>query len=103
MKISGNDELSKYINEAALNRSNELADKARTHEAEPSDTPRDTVVHLSSRAKEIQLAREAMASEPEVRTEKTNEISDKIRQGTYQVDHEKTAEKMIATFFDKII
>lgn len=104
MKISGNDELNRYINEASLKRAPELAEKARTlEENAPEGTKNDTVVQLSPRAKEIQVAREALASEPDVRLDKVREIADKIREGTYEINAEKTAEKMVSAFFDKMI
>ena len=104
MKISGNDELNRYINETALNRSQELPDKNRTPEEETPAAAKDsTVVQLSPRAKEIQVAREAVASEPDVRSDKVLEIADKIRKGTYEIDYEKTAEKMVSAFLDEMI
>jgi len=103
MKISGNDELNRYINEASLKRTPELAEKTRTPGEDAPGTKNDTVVQLSPRAKEIQVAREALASEPDVRLDKVLEIADKIREGTYEIDPEKTAEKMVSAFFDKMI
>ncbi|MBW2107579.1 MAG: flagellar biosynthesis anti-sigma factor FlgM [Deltaproteobacteria bacterium] len=103
MKISGNDELSRYINEATINRSQDPAQKPRVEAQTPSDQPKDTVVHLSTRAKEIHTAREALASGPDVRTDKVNDISQKISQGTYEINPEKTAENLLATFIDDLI
>ena len=104
MKISGNDELNKYINEAALNRSQEVPDKNRSPEEEAPAAPKHgTVVQLSPKAKEIQVAKETVASEPDVRSDKVLEITEKIRKGTYEIDYEKTAEKMVSAFFDKIM
>jgi negative regulator of flagellin synthesis FlgM len=103
MKISGNDELAKYINEMATKQSRELADKAPTPTDASSGPKEDTVVKLSKRAKEVQAARKAIESEPDIRLEKTQEIADKIKDGTYEVNHEKTAEKMVRAFFDEMV
>ena len=104
MKISNNDELNKYINESAVNRSKELPDKAPVPQKDPSSgTKEGTVVSLSPRAKEVQVAKKAMESEPDVRRDKVQEISDKIKGGNYEIDFEKTSEKMILAFLDKMM
>ena len=103
MKISGNDELNKYINEPTLKRTQDLGEKPRTPaEDTPAGAGDGTVVQLSPRAKEIQVARETIDSEPDVRLDKVIEFSDKVREGTYEIDHEKTAEKMVTAFLDKM-
>lgn len=103
MKISRNDELTRYINEAAINRSQQPAQKPTRQAETASDPSKDTVVHLSPRAKEIHTAREALASGPDIRTEKVNDISKKISQGTYEINPDKTAENLLATFVDELI
>ena len=104
MKISNNDELNKYINETAVNRSQETQDKApKADENTPSEPKEGTVVTLSPRVKEVQVAKEAMEAAPDVRQEKVQEIADKIRKGEYEIDFEKTAEKMVSAFFEKIV
>jgi negative regulator of flagellin synthesis FlgM len=104
MKISNNDELNKYINETAINRSKELSNKTPVpREDASSGTKEGTVVSLSPRAKEVQLAKKAMESEPDVRRDKVQEIKDKIKGGTYEIDFEKTAEKVVSAFFGKMM
>lgn len=104
MKISGNDELNRYISEASLKKTLDVSEKTKTHEEDaPAATKSGAVVQLSTRAKEIQVAREALASEPDVRLDKVREVSDKIREGTYEVNAEKTAEKLVSAFFDRMI
>ena len=49
------------------------------------------------------MAKEAMEAAPDVRQEKVQEIADKIKKGEYEIDFEKTAEKMVSAFFDKIV
>jgi negative regulator of flagellin synthesis FlgM len=53
-------------------------------------------VSLSSRVRELQAARTAAAAIPEVREEKVAAIRAQIEAGTYVVDGEKIADKMIA-------
>jgi negative regulator of flagellin synthesis FlgM len=104
MKISGNDELNRYINSASSNKTLESCEQTRTQAEDAlADTKNGTVVQLSPRAKEIQVAREALASEPDVRRDKVLEISDKVRKGTYDIDPDNIAEKMVSAFLDKMI
>jgi negative regulator of flagellin synthesis FlgM len=104
MKISNNDELNKYINETTVNRSKELPDNTPVPGEDASSVTKEgTVVSLSPRAQEVQLAKKTVESTPDVRQDKVQEISDKIKEGNYEIDAEKTAEKMVSAFFDKIM
>jgi flagellar biosynthesis anti-sigma factor FlgM len=50
---------------------------------------------LSSGAQQAQQIRKALQSVPDIRTEKVKEIKAKIDNGTYVIDTEKVAEKII--------
>ena len=52
-------------------------------------------VTLSGRAKEVQQARQIIAGLPDVRKDKVADLKARIDDGSYQVDGEKIAEKMI--------
>ena len=54
----------------------------------------DQVV-LSQRASEVQLAREALASAPQVRARRIAELKRQIQSGTFRVDADKVADKII--------
>ena len=56
---------------------------------------KDTV-DLSTRSREVQDARRVLAELPEIRENKVAAIRAQIEAGTYVVDSEKIAEKMIA-------
>jgi len=66
-----------------------------------SDTS-DSVVHLSSTAKDVQLARQAAAREPDIREEKVAELKARIDAGEYQPDAEAVAGKMVDTFLKEL-
>jgi negative regulator of flagellin synthesis FlgM len=53
-------------------------------------------VSLSPQARELRSAREALTALPDIREEKVAAIRAQIEAGTYKVDSEKTAAKMIA-------
>ena len=55
----------------------------------------DQVV-LSQRAAEIQAAKEALAAVPEVRQEKIAALKRRIAEGTYEIDAEGIADKIIS-------
>ena len=52
-------------------------------------------VTLSSAARDIQQAEKAIKELPDVREEKVQELKDQIETGTYDVNGEKIAEKMM--------
>ena len=104
MKITGTgDEIARYINETAVSRTNEAAEKPSTPTNAPPSSKGDEVVNLSETSKEVQMAKEAMGSEPDVRSEEVQAIKDRIEKGTYEINYDKTAEKMLKTFFDEMI
>ena len=103
MKISGKDEISKYINQTVLTRTEKPVKKASTPSDVPPKPKGDMTVSLSQRAKEVLKAHEAMQSEPDVRLEKVLAIKDNIKNGTYKIDYDKTAENMLKAFSDEII
>jgi len=50
---------------------------------------------LSSRAEEIKAARAALAQAPEVRAERVAELKAQVESGTYRVDPDKVAERIL--------
>ena len=62
----------------------------------------DTIVNLSRASKEMQLAKEAIASAPEVREDKVAAIREKIESGNYQIDNQAVAEKLVGSFIDEL-
>ncbi len=103
MKISGNDDIARYVKEMAVDRSQESGGKAPTAGDAASGLDERTVVSLSQRSKDIQTARQVIDSEPDIRLEKVEAIKAKIENGTYEIDHGKTAEKFIDAFFEEMI
>ncbi|MFQ5671675.1 MAG: flagellar biosynthesis anti-sigma factor FlgM [Nitrospinales bacterium] len=52
-------------------------------------------VSVSSKARDIQRAHEVIKSSPDIRTEKVNRIKQAIADGTFKVDSEKLAGKIL--------
>ncbi len=60
-------------------------------------------VSLSSTARDFQNAQKILGELPGVREEKVHELKDRIQAGTYDVNGEKIAEKMLSESFLDII
>jgi negative regulator of flagellin synthesis FlgM len=106
MKITGDgNELSKYVNETALRQTDETNSKTTKRGDAPQQSAGNegAIVTLSETSKEIQRAREVIEAEPDVRREEVEAIKNKVEKGTYEVDAEKTAEKMLESFLDEMI
>ena len=58
-------------------------------------TPKTDTVVISDAAKRIQEARTQLDEIPDVREDKVAELRNQIQNGTYQVDAEKTADKLL--------
>lgn len=50
---------------------------------------------LSSRAEEVRLARAALAETPEVRAERVAELKAQVESGTYEIDADAVAERIL--------
>lgn len=104
MKITGDGhEIAKYMNEAAVKQTKEATEKTPAPKDVPAESQQDAVVNLSERSRDVRRAEEVIQSEPDVRSEKVQAIKDQIEKGTYEIDFDKTAEKMVKAFFDKFI
>ena len=58
-------------------------------------TQQDVIVNFSKASKEVQLAKEVLSSQPDIREERVAEIKAKIKSGTYKIDHEAVASKLV--------
>ena len=79
-----------YVNQVHdKNKADQAADQAKESAAKT-----DTVV-ISDAARRIQEARAQLDEIPDVREDKVAALRDQIQNGTYKVDAEKTAEKLL--------
>lgn len=62
----------------------------------------DTIVNLSTASKEVQTAREIIASEPDIREDKVAELRERIESGNYTIDQKAVADKIVESFIDEI-
>ncbi len=77
---------------------NQVQDKDKTDAAaeqqEKQQTKADTVA-LSDAAKKIQETQKQLEAIPDVREDKVAQLKEQIEKGTYEIDEEKTADKML--------
>jgi negative regulator of flagellin synthesis FlgM len=71
-------------------------DKVQTtpEKAEKQQTKTDTVV-LSDAAKRIQEAKKQLDAIPDIREDKVAQLKEQVENGTYEIDAEKIADKML--------
>jgi negative regulator of flagellin synthesis FlgM len=67
-----------------------------------NDVPEDKV-SLSSNAKDMQIAKDALAQVPDVRSEKVEEVRSAVQSGTYEVNAPKIADKMVGATIDEMV
>ena len=71
-------------------------------ETQKIDAPTDKV-SLSANARDIQVAKNAVAATPEVREEVVQDVKKDVEAGTYQVDSEKIADKIVGSNIDELV
>ena len=64
-------------------------------EQQDKSAPKTDTVVISDAAKRVQEARAQLDDIPDVREDKVAELRNQIQNGTYQVDAEKTADKLL--------
>jgi len=93
-------ELSKQLSNASASVSD---DKQAPGELKAEqNASQDSIVHFSQASKEVQLAEKIIADTPDIRADKVAEIRAKIESGTYEIDHDEVAAKMIDSHLDEL-
>ena len=75
-----------------------VGDKTATTKSQGGTSSTGGAEHIaiSSKAKDIQKATEAVNMAPDIRIEKVDQIKDQIKNGSYRVSSEQLAEKVLA-------
>ncbi len=60
-------------------------------------------VEISRAAKDYQVARQSVANLQDVRTDKINDIKGRMESGTYNISMEEVADKLVESYFEKLI
>lgn len=97
MKINPNDHsipIEAYVNNIQDKKTNAAPKDRAAHTGAKADT-----VDISDTAKRVNAAREELDRIPDVREEKVAQLKKQIENGSYKVDPEKIAEKMLKDGF----
>ena len=94
MEITGNSPFAR-VDAYVKNIGKEKNRAQNSPNAAPKEGLSEDKVALSSEAKQIQEAKRIVDSLPDIREEKVAEIRERIENGTYRVDSEKIAFRMI--------
>ncbi|MCP3922250.1 MAG: flagellar biosynthesis anti-sigma factor FlgM [Desulfobacterales bacterium] len=89
MKVDGTNQYKKqtYVKETAKTENDKVSSKKK-------DAAKDTV-SLSNDLKDLQLVKKAVDKSPSIRKEKVDELKSQIKNGTYKIDADKIAGKML--------
>jgi negative regulator of flagellin synthesis FlgM len=100
-----NYEISNHLNKTSTEQAEKVGGNPPPEEkkgVEQKPVDQDTVVHLSNASKEVQMIKEAIAAEPDIRADKVSELKEKIESGQYRIDHKAVAGKFVDTLMDEI-
>lgn len=65
------------------------------NKAKDNNKTKEDQINISDKAKEVQFGLSKLKDVEEIRTEKVETIKEQIKTGTYNIDGEKIAEKML--------
>jgi flagellar biosynthesis anti-sigma factor FlgM len=78
-----------------------LPPETQVREEQPMEG--DAIVHLSRTSREAKAIREFLDSLPDVRRDKVSLVRDKIASGTYEVNYEGVADKLVDAFIEDLL
>lgn len=85
---------STYIKKSSENIRKDTVEQKPAEQAS-SLSQNDIIVTLSDTCREMQIAKEAVASTPEIRAEKIEKIKRSIIEGKYEINADQIAEKLV--------
>lgn len=78
-------------------------DNSTAKTTEPQQTATEDKVSLSASVRDLQVAQDAMALAPEIRTDKVYEVQAAVQSGNYKVDAQQVADKIIGFSIDQMV
>ena len=100
MKIDGSNEINTHVRKSVFTETKRPDDKTSSTKQAKEAGAEDAIVEFSEKSKDIQRIQQILQSQPDVRSDKVKAIKEKIEKGTYEIDFEDTAGKIIRSFFD---
>lgn len=93
VKISNNYDHNQYVAGAA--KTQRITVSEGKSAKEKNEIQLKDTVSLSTASRDLQLAKDAVEASPEIRQDRVNPIKQKIADGTYEINTDKIAERMI--------
>lgn len=81
-----------------LYQSNNKTNTTKVNETKSSDK-----VEISSTGRDYQVAKKAIANVPDIRMDKVNDIKKRMESGTYNINMEEVADKLLENYYDTSI
>ncbi|MBW2108297.1 MAG: flagellar biosynthesis anti-sigma factor FlgM [Deltaproteobacteria bacterium] len=101
MKVEGSNEIATYVKRSGTPEVKRLEDGAGGARKAGDQATGDAIVDLSRRSQEIRLVQRTLKTEPDVRADKVRAAKEKIARGTYEIDVEATAEKILKSSLEE--
>lgn len=79
------------------------AGAAETEDVTPAETPAQDQIEISSQSRQVQELKAAVAQIPDVRTEKIEGIRDAVDEGSYHVESEVIAKRVVDDALEEAI
>jgi len=100
MKIHSSTEIATQVNRSKLPETKSPDGKASAVKPGDEGTGEGAIVDFSQRSKDLQQVQQVLQSQPDIRAEKVKAIKERIEKGTYEIDFDGTADKIVKSFFD---
>jgi negative regulator of flagellin synthesis FlgM len=100
MKIDSSNEINTHVRKSVFTETKRPDDKTSSTKQGKGAGAEVAIVEFSERSKDIQRIQQVLQSQPDVRSDKVKAIKEKIEKGTYKIDYEETAGKIIHSFFN---
>ncbi len=100
-----NYEISKQLSEAGAKGIKNIDEKQISNEkkSEGAEQPKQAaVVSLSQASKESRQIKEIIESSPDIRADKVSHIKDSIESGSYKVNNDRVADKLVNSVLEEI-
>ena len=101
MKIQSSTEVATQVNRSTSAETKRTDGKTSGAKLGGDDAGEGAIVNFSQRSKDIQKVQQVLQSQPDVRAEKVKGIKERIEKGTYEIDFEGTADKIVESFLDR--
>lgn len=101
MKVEGSNEIATHVKRSGWAEARQPDNKTSLPKGLDRAGEQDAIVDFSRRSKDIQSVQRILQSEPDVRPEKVRAIKQKIQQGTYALDPDQMAEKILQSILDE--